>query len=545
MGDSVLIRKEPCPACGSRDNLARYSDGHAHCFSMGCDHWEPADDGDYQPEKRNVKMAKGLIDGEYKALGKRKITEETCRKFGYRVGEMGDQPVQIAPYFNKDREEVGQKIRFPNKEFTVLGEVKTAQLFGQHLWGANGKMVVVTEGEIDALSVSQLQDNRWPVVSLINGADSAAKGIAANLDWLNSYEKVILMFDMDEAGKKATATAARLLKPGKAYVASLPLKDANECLVNGQGAAVVAAIWNAKPYRPDGLVRVSDVREKVLVAPTMGLSWFSETLTTLTYGRRFGEIYAFGAGTGIGKTDWLLQQVQHDVNVLGEKVGLFFLEQPPDETIKRVCGKFAKRCFHVPDDGWTQEELVDAVDRLERDDRVVLYDSFGVSDWGTIADGIRFLFHSEGTRIFYLDHLTALAASKDDERKELEKIMAEMAGLVKELGIIIHLVSHLATPEGKPHEEGGRVMIRHFKGSRAIGFWCMFMFGLERDQQHENPEWRGITTFRVLKDRNTGRSSGQCVYFGYEAKTGQLNETQPPEDVQATGFTDQTVNDDL
>jgi twinkle protein len=489
-------------------------------------------------------MARGLIDGEFKALGKRKITEETCRKFGYRVGEMNDQPVQIAPYFDKDRTEVGQKIRFPNKEFTVTGELKTAQLFGQHLWGANGKMVVITEGEIDCMSVSQLQDNRWPVVSLINGADSAAKGIAANLDWLNSFEKVVLMFDMDEAGKKATATAARLLKPGKAHVASLPLKDANECLVNGQGSAVISAIWNAKPYRPDGLVRVSDVREKVLVAPTMGLSWFSETLTKLTYGRRFGEIYAFGAGTGIGKTDWLLQQVQHDVNVLGEKVGLFFLEQPPDETVKRVCGKFARRCFHVPDDGWTQEELVDAIDKLERDDRIVLYDSFGVSDWNVIADGIRFLFHSEGTRIFYLDHLTALAASKDDERKELEKIMAEMAGLVKELGIIIHLVSHLATPEGKPHEEGGRVMIRHFKGSRAIGFWCMFMFGLERDQQAEDEAWRSITTFRVLKDRNTGRSSGQCVYFGYDSKTGQLYETEPPADTN-TGFKDETVNDDL
>ena len=32
-------------------------------------------------------------------------------------------------------------------------------------------------------------------------------------------------------------------------------------------------------------------------------------LTRLTYGRRYGEIATFGAGTGVGKTDWLSQQI--------------------------------------------------------------------------------------------------------------------------------------------------------------------------------------------------------------------------------------------
>jgi twinkle protein len=271
----------------------------------------------------------------------------------------------------------------------------------------------------------------------------------------------------------------------------------------------------------------------------MGLSWFSESLTRLTYGRRFGDIYCLGAGTGIGKTDFLTQQIQHDIDVLGERVGLFMLEQDPAETVKRIAGKRAKRCFHIPDEGWTQQELEENIEALEAADKLYLYDSFGMTDWSIIADTIRYLHHSEGIRLFYVDHLTALAAGEDDERKALETIMAEMAGLVKELGIIIHLVSHLATPEGKPHEEGGRVMIRHFKGSRAIGYWCMFMFGLERDQQAENPEWRQITTFRVLKDRNTGRAAGEVVYLGYDKETGRLFETTPP--VENTGFKDQTL----
>jgi len=32
---SEFVRHEPCPQCGSKDNLARYSDGGAHCFGCG------------------------------------------------------------------------------------------------------------------------------------------------------------------------------------------------------------------------------------------------------------------------------------------------------------------------------------------------------------------------------------------------------------------------------------------------------------------------------------------------------------------------------
>jgi twinkle protein len=121
--------------------------------------------------------------------------------------------------------------------------------------------------------------------------------------------------------------------------------------------------------------------------------------------------------------------------------------------------------------------------------------------------------------------LTALAAADDREEKDaLEAIMSEMGSLVQELGIVLHLVSHLTTPEGKPHEEGGRVTIRHFKGSRSIGFWSFFMFGLERNQQAEDPQEKQTTVFRVLKDRLTGQATGETIAFGYEAKAGKLYE---------------------
>jgi twinkle protein len=136
----------------------------------------------------------------------------------------------------------------------------------------------------------------------------------------------------------------------------------------------------------------------------------------------------------------------------------------------------------------------------------------------------------------FLDHLTALAAAEEDERVALERIMADMGSLVKRLDIALILVSHLATPEHGSHEEGARVTIRQFKGSRAIGFWCHFMFGLERDQQSEDDSTRTTTTFRVLKDRYTGRATGATFALGYDRDTGMLFEKSA---VSATesGFT--------
>lgn len=515
--ESTLLSKGPCEDCGSSDACATYSDGHTFCFSCGVYHHGDGTTSDAAPKARRA----DLVPGTYMALSKRGITEDTCRKFGYTVGNFKGQPVQLAEYRDKDGAVVGQKVRFPDKEFLALGEVSKACLFGAHLWNG-GKRLVVTEGEIDCLTVSQVQNNKWPVVSVPNGADGAKKAITRHLDYLNKFEEVVFMFDMDEPGQEAAKECAALLPVGRAKIATLSMKDPNELLKAGKADEIVQAMWNAKEWRPDGLLSFDDVIERIRKPVEWGLPWWDDRLTALTYGRRIKEVYTFGAGTGIGKTDWLTQQIAADMEA-GHKVGLIFLETPADELGKRIAGKHMARLFHIPDAGWTPEELEVGSEWLRGKGH--LYDSFGQTDWEIVKGHIRYMAVAYGVRIFYLDHLTALADT-EDEKGSLEKIMKELAGLVHELGLILHLVSHLSTPEGKPHEEGGRVTIRHFKGSRAIGFWSNFMFGLERNQQSEDPAERAVTTFRVLKDRNTGRATGEVLGLTYDRDTGRLVPTQ-------------------
>ncbi|HCO12655.1 MAG TPA: topoisomerase, partial [Gemmatimonadetes bacterium] len=87
-----------------------------------------------------------------------------------------------------------------------------------------------------------------------SGASGAAKAVRQHLEWLESFDTVVLMFDQDEPGQKAAVDCALLLSPGKAAIASLPLNDPNEMLVAGRTKELISAIWEAKTYRPDGVV---------------------------------------------------------------------------------------------------------------------------------------------------------------------------------------------------------------------------------------------------------------------------------------------------
>jgi twinkle protein len=513
-----FVQHEPCPKCGSKDNLARYSDGSAYCF--GCKHVEKVGSELGTPVTREKARA-DLLDGELVALSKRGISEETCRFWNYRVGHMGSEGVQIANYI-RDGKVVAQKIRTKDKKFKVLGEGKSLPLYGQWLWKGGGKRLIVTEGEIDALTISQLQNNKWPVVSVPNGAQGAAKTFAREIEFIEQFDEVVIAFDMDEPGQDAAQECAAMLTPGKARIAFLPDKDANACLTNGHGKELIQCLWEAKPYRPDGVVDVASLIEAATKPIEFGIPWPWPTLTAATYGIRRKEVYGFGAGTGVGKTT-VFKAIEHHLVKQGLKVGLLHLEEPPAHTLKILAGMEAGKRFHVPGTVYTPDELRAAVQTF--DGKVYFYDHFGAADYEVIKAKIKFMVQSLGIKDIFLDHLTALAASIDeDERKAIDKVMADLSALAQQLDCTIYYISHLTTPEGKPHEEGGRVLEKHFRGSRSIAYWSHFLFGLERNKQNVD----GITTFRVLKDRYTGDSAGLLFGLRYDRETGRMHECEIP-----------------
>jgi twinkle protein len=518
--ESEFLRHTPCDNCGSSDANSLYSDGHEFCFSCNT---HKKGDGSCSTESTTRKKADGLISGSFQDLSKRKIREETCRKFGYQVGEHQGRTVQIAPYYDANGTLTAQKIRGADKSFTVLGDISKARLFGANLWNG-GKKIVITEGEIDALTVSQVQNNKWPVVSVPNGASGALKALKRNLDYLHAFDEVILMFDMDEPGQKAAKDCAELFEAGKAKIASLPFKDANECLQNGKPEDIVQAIWNAKTYRPDGVLSGAELWETISteeVVQAIPYPWLS--LNEVTRGARKGELVTLTAGSGVGKSA-IVREIAHHLLKEGETVGLLMLEENPKRTALGLMGIELNKPLHLSQEGIPSEDLRKAFDNVVGSGRLYLYNHFGSTDIDNLISRVRYLAKGCGCNWIVLDHLSIVVSGlgDGDERRLIDNAMTALRTLVEETGVGMFVISHLRRPEGdRGHEQGARTSLSQLRGSHSIAQLSDMVIGLERDQQGKNPN---ITTMRVLKNRFSGET-GEAGYLMYDRDTGRLSET--------------------
>ena len=521
--ESAFLRHIPCENCGSSDANSLYSDNHQFCFA--CNTHVQGDGTCSNVETKATRSEKGLIQGTYQDLIKRGIREDTCRKFGYQVGELNGRVVQIAPYYDATGTLIAQKIRTAGKDFPVLGDTKgqAACLFGSQLWNS-GKKIIVTEGEIDCLTVSQVQGNKWPVVSVPNGAQGAKKSIAKNLEYLSKFDEVIFMFDMDEPGKKAAAACVELFEAGKAKIASLPFKDPNECLQKGQPEAIVSAMWNAKVFRPDGILAGVDLWDEVSsneVIPSIQYPWAK--LNELTHGARKGELVTMTAGSGVGKSA-IVREIAHHLIKSGETVGMIMLEENPKRTALGLMGIEINKPLHLSREGVDDEAVRLAFSETVGSGRVFLYNHFGSSDIDNLVSRVRFLAKGCGCSWIILDHLSIVVSGlgDGDERRLIDNAMTSLRTLVEETGVGMFLVSHLKRPtDGKGHEEGAKTSLSQLRGSAAIGQLSDMVIGLERNQQSDNPN---VTTLRVLKNRFSGET-GEAGYLLYDRDTGRLSET--------------------
>lgn len=530
--ESSFLYHEACPSCqsdggdSSGNNLARYSDGHGYCHACKYyEHAEGTEAGKESGKKKKAKTAPGLLPpGDYAPLKARGIREDTCRKFGYSVGfsDNGDK-IQIAPFYNGVGVLVAQHTRDKDKNFRCYGNMKEALLFGQNLWKPGGRRLIITEGEIDALTISQLQDNKWPVVSIKNGAGGAAKDIKNSLEWVDSFQEVVLAFDMDEPGRKAAADCAMLLSPGKARIASLPRKDANECLQAGLVKELISALWEAVPFRPDGIVNGQSLKERCKKPPKRGVSLPYRELDEKLLGIRERELYLFTAGSGIGKSTIVNEVAYHLHQKHNWPVGIMALEESIEKTGRRYTGIHLSKPLNLPGFEIAESEFDTAFDQTVGRGDWWIYDHFGSTDIDGLLAKLRYLVVGCGVKCLVLDHISIVVSGLDEiaesERKTLDRLMTRLRSLVEETGVCLLAVVHLKRPEkGKSWNEGRNVGLTDLRGSASLEQLSDVVVALERDQQGDNPN---VANVRVLKNRPVGLC-GPAGAVEYVHETGRL-----------------------
>jgi twinkle protein len=515
---SEFMMHDSCEECGSSDAKSIYSDGHAYCFS--CHTYFPAD-GERRPMTGSVSLL-----GEARKLDKRGLSEQTCKK--YKIHRDGDYLRHY--YHSKDGVLLGCKVKTKDKQFWYEGD-SDGSFFGQHLWPSTGKRVVITEGELDAASCSEVQPT-WPMVSLPSGAASAKKAIQQNLEFLQGYEEIVLFFDNDEPGRKAAKECADILPPGTCSIASLAAyKDASEALQNNDRQVLIRAIWDAKPYRPDGIVEGKSLLAEITrPQPPNDYDYGIKGLDNLLHGIRHGELVTITAGSGTGKSSFCRHIAAHLLQD-GNRVGYLALEESNRRTALGLMSTAVGTSLHMGEHA--ADDLIKIYDQTLANWNLYLFDGFGSYDPDVIYNRIEYLAVGLDTKVIFLDHLSILLSGLDgDERKTIDRTMTRLRSLVERTGISLFLVSHLRRAQSDHnHEEGARVTLGQLRGSASIAQLSDGVIALERDQQGSSEH--SDTTVRVLKNRYSGETGVACT-IRYDLDSCKFTENEAQPDFDAT-----------
>jgi len=533
-------RTFPClnPSCDSSDGRRKdKDDGSSFCFSCNTRFPKGTSEafveapvspsqiriGAYQP-----KITRADIE-EYKSASykSRGLGMAVMQFYKVKCGfdDRGNKDSFYFPYSD------GYKRRKLPKEFTWVG--KAGGLFGKGCFSGNGKRLVITEGEFDALAVQQAYiqkyDKTYPVVSL-----PSASGLAELLkerQWIRSFEEVILCFDEDEAGRNALDEAIKIVGYDKARVTKLPRKDANAVLLEDDFETLIRAIWNAESRMPTGILSTEEVWKQLSEYNSLPSMPYPDCLGGLNdklKGMRNGEISLFVSGTGCGKSTMMREIILEVLAESDEKVGIVSLEESPAETARKLAGMHLRR--NPAEDEISLEDIKVGFDKVFKDDRITLLDHQGSIGESSIIEQLEYMALT-GCRKIIVDHITILVSEGAEGlygNEATDKVMNDLAKLVKRHDLWIGLVSHLrkAPTDKKSFEEGRMPSLDDIKGSGSIKQVSYDIIGFARNLTAETDEARNKVEISVLKCRYTGltgRVNG-CEYLYNEGRLRSLDE---------------------
>ena len=527
--ESTFVKHEPCPECGSSDALSRYSDNHAVCFS--CNHYIHGDGSVVNPNQTRARPLE--MTGTISAIQDRRISMDTAKRFGVTVEHdaSGSITKHHYPYYSQEGDKVvGTKVRgVADKTFYATGDMQSAGLFGQQTFAAGGKYITITEGEIDAMAAYEMNGG-FPAVSIRSGANSAVKDIKASLEYLETFDNVVICFDNDEAGRKAAQEVLPLFSPRKAKVASLPLKDAGDMLKANKVREYTKCWWDAKAFKPEGVVSLgdADVWDKFLKRGTEEVTplpaSFGALNAMMNGGIAAGEVTVIGALTSIGKSTMVYNLVHGMYQESAKKIGCVFLEADVGETVEKLLSVYmGVNIADVPTESRDYNLYHEKYDELANSDKLHILDHQGALESDELFAKMQYLVKGLDCDIIILDPLQAAVTS--NENGVIDGFMDKCLKLAKQTGVSIIIVSHMRKPNAKDAHDVGEYDL---KGSGSINQIAFNTILLSRDKMTEDNYARNCTQVQLVKCRRTGRT-GIAGWLYYENDTSRLVATQAPE----------------
>lgn len=524
----------PCNECGSSDALARYSDGHTHCFSCGTT--KSGVDKSENPwynslsaegnipidiltnNKTKEKQGRSALTNYKEIPGPtwRGIHSDTMKFFGVTCRVTGDIPHSFVLPWGGTSKQIREVAK---KGYYMEGSADGADpLFGMSKFPmGSASAITITEGALDTMAAFQMLGSKYPVVS-VRSAPSAKADVTKAFKYVDSFEKIYLAFDADEVGQKAMKSVAALFDPNKVYVVpiSSPYKDANDYIKDGDHTREFQKTWwSSRKHRPKGILEsFSDIKEVLNSQDSQPVATYPfPTLQDMTYGIRLGEVNLITAQEKVGKTAFMSAIEYHLIKNTDYNIGIIHLEQGQKRSIQGLLNYELGTATHLPDAGVSSDDLLASYTKLVgKEGRVHFYSHFGSDDPDVILDVIRYLVAVCGCKFIFLDHITMLVTGHegDDERRKLDYISTRLAMMTRELEFTLFLVSHV-NDDNKT------------RGSRNISKVADLILHLDRDNEAASYDTRHTTSLTIKGNRDIA-SSGPAGYLWFEDASYTLHE---------------------
>jgi KaiC/GvpD/RAD55 family RecA-like ATPase len=398
--------------------------------------------------------------------------------------------------------------------------------------------VIITEGEIDALSAYQMLSEyaeakggvfETAVVSPTTGANSH-KQIAGQFRFFDSFENIVISYDNDKAGQTATEQLLKVLPKGKVKIMPMRYKDANEYLEKDKAKEFIHDFYDAKKQVPVGVLASSKLYDRIMGQTAVAKIPFPPFMQKLNElfvgGMPLGHIVNIAADTGIGKTTlvneliyyWIFNS-PHTVGIVSMELdagqyGEVLLSRHLEKKLALIESQDEKMAYLSTDR--VVEKAKELTIKEDGDSRFYLLDNRDGSI-EEIQDTVEELVSACGAKVIVLDPLQDILDGLSNE--EQAEFMKWAKGFIKSHGITFIFINHMRkTPAG----QNGADSEQNIMGSSTIIKSASANILLKRDKMAESEITRNSTEISVTKNRVCGLT-GPAGSIYYDNATHTLH----------------------
>lgn len=511
--------RESCGASGNMLTLAKDFD-----FSLGTDV-----DEYYKPHRQYKNFQtpeKPIVPKEpaIRYLNSRGISEEVAKRYEITT-QTGKDNILVFPFYNEKGELKFIKYRKTdfrkgvdaNKEWCEAQGMPI--LFGMKQCNMDNKTLIITEGQLDSLSVATAGIEN--AVSVPTGAKGFT-WVPYCWDFIQQFDKIIVFGDYEKGHISLLDEIRQRFKKTICHVREedyKDCKDANELLQRYGEAHIRTCIENAQQVKVNYLVDIADVKD-INPFEVEKCSTGIKVLDRFLYGGfPFPSLVVLTGKRGEGKSTLGDQIVVEAVNQGYNSMiysGELSAAQVKSGMVRQIAGPEHSFCYRTRAgyEGYNVSDNNKSQINEWLRGKLFLYDSTTIDEKVGLTAAIETAIKQYGVRVILLDNLMTAMSLEDMSEDKYEaqgKLTQKLAHMAMEYNVIIILVAHKR--KNTTYDEQDDI-----SGSSEITNLASVTISYSRSREIDEDQ----RLLKLLKNRMFGRLETNGWIMNYDEKSCRI-----------------------